>query len=97
MTRDRRRIERPITAASGRGPSPRTTPEAEALGRRLADLSATTPTRFAATLADGFARLADPDTPRAATGRARRSGRCHGVRWPLHRGRHPRLPGRDEA
>jgi 3-methyladenine DNA glycosylase AlkD len=57
-------------------------PEAEALGRRLAD-ERDDPDRFAAILSDGFARLADPEYHEGSHMVVPTMGRSHGVRWPL--------------
>jgi 3-methyladenine DNA glycosylase AlkD len=57
-------------------------PEAEALGRRLADDLAD-PTAFAASLREGFGRLADPAYLAGQRRIAPGIGRLHGVRWPL--------------
>jgi len=57
-------------------------PEAEALGRRLAD-DRDDPDRFAAILSDGFARLADPEYHDGSHMVVPTMGQSHGVRWPL--------------
>jgi 3-methyladenine DNA glycosylase AlkD len=57
-------------------------PEAEALGRRLAD-DLQDPGAFAAALHDGLARLADPEYLEGQRRIAPGIGRLHGVRWPL--------------
>lgn len=55
---------------------------AEALGRRLAD-DLDDPDRFASVLAEGFARLADPEHREGQRAIVPGLGRTHGVRWPL--------------
>jgi 3-methyladenine DNA glycosylase AlkD len=57
-------------------------PDAETLGRRLADEVAD-PDRFAAVLGDGLAALADPEYLDGARRIAPGIGELHGVRWPL--------------
>jgi 3-methyladenine DNA glycosylase AlkD len=57
-------------------------PDAEALGRRLAELVGE-PDAFAAALATGFAALADPEYLAGAQRVAPGIGRLYGVRWPL--------------
>jgi 3-methyladenine DNA glycosylase AlkD len=57
-------------------------PDAEALGRRLADLVGE-PDAFAAALTAGFAELADPEYLAGAQRVAPGIGRLYGVRWPL--------------
>ena len=86
--------ERTASAASRprQGPSPITEravafvaahrPEAEAIGRRLAD-AIDEPDRFAALLADGFRRLSDPEYRDGSRTVIPTLGASHGVRWPL--------------
>jgi 3-methyladenine DNA glycosylase AlkD len=57
-------------------------PEAEALGRRLAD-AIDDPDAFAADLSTGFASLADPAYHQGQRTVVPGLGRTHGVRWPL--------------
>jgi 3-methyladenine DNA glycosylase AlkD len=57
-------------------------PEAEGLGRRLAD-ERDDPDRFAAILSDGFAKLADPEYHEGSHMVVPTMGQSHGVRWPL--------------
>lgn len=57
-------------------------PQAEALGRRLAD-ERDDPDRFAAILSDGFASLADPEYHEGSHMVVPTMGESHGVRWPL--------------
>jgi 3-methyladenine DNA glycosylase AlkD len=57
-------------------------PEAEALGRRLAD-ELDNPDAFAAMLTEGFAALADPVYHEGQRTVVPGLGRTHGVRWPL--------------
>jgi 3-methyladenine DNA glycosylase AlkD len=57
-------------------------PEAEALGRRLAD-EIDDPDRFASTLSAGFALLADPEYHEGQRTVVPGLGPTHGVRWPL--------------
>ena len=57
-------------------------PDAEALGRRLADETGD-PDRFAEALRDGLAPLADPEYLAGAQRVAPGIGQLHGVRWPL--------------
>jgi len=57
-------------------------PEAEALGRRLAD-EVNDPTEFARILRDGLERLADPAYLEGQRRIAPGIGALHGVRWPL--------------
>ncbi len=58
-------------------------PEAEALGRRLADLVGD-PDAFADALADGFRSLADPEYLAGVRRVAPGIGLVYGVRWPLN-------------
>jgi 3-methyladenine DNA glycosylase AlkD len=57
-------------------------PDAEELGRRLAD-DTDDPERFAQTLREGFAGLADPDYREGSHMVIPTLGPSHGVRWPL--------------
>jgi 3-methyladenine DNA glycosylase AlkD len=57
-------------------------PEAEALGRKLAD-ELDDPDRFAAILSEGFAKLADPVYQKGSHQVVPTLGASHGVRWPL--------------
>ena len=57
-------------------------PEAEALGRRLAD-EVNDPDQFAAILSEGFAGLADPVYHEGSRTVVPGLGPTHGVRWPL--------------
>jgi 3-methyladenine DNA glycosylase AlkD len=57
-------------------------PDAEAVGRRLADAT-NDPERFAALLRDGFARLGDPVYHAGQRTVVPGLGPTHGVRWPL--------------
>src|SRR5689334_12083449 len=56
--------------------------EAETLGRKLAD-AIDEPDRFAAALAKGFGRLADPEYHDGSHMVIPTLGPSHGVRWPL--------------
>jgi 3-methyladenine DNA glycosylase AlkD len=68
--------ERAITIVADRRP------DAEALGRRLAD-DLGEPDAFAATLREGLAALADPEYREGERRVAPGLGDVHGVRWPL--------------
>ena len=57
-------------------------PDAEDLGRRLAD-ERDDPDRFAAVLSEGFASLADPEYHDGSHMVVPTMGPSHGVRWPL--------------
>lgn len=74
----------PTTARAARYVAERR-PDAEALGRRLAD-DLDDPERFAATLRAGFATLADAEYLAGQRRIAPGIGPLHGVRWPLIEG-----------
>jgi 3-methyladenine DNA glycosylase AlkD len=71
----------PITARSAALVADRR-PEAETLGRKLAD-ELQDPGAFAAALHEGLVRLADPEYLEGQRRIAPGIGRLHGVRWPL--------------